>query len=223
MPLCTGRLCQMKIDLHTHTRVYSGCSLMSPVELVRAAAFRGLDGVVLTEHDAAWPPADLEPLRELVPELVILRGMERSCAEGHVLLYGELDYDALEDVFDAADVIRIVHDQGGVAVMAHPYRTDPEAHRTLAGLPLDAIEVASTNTTAENGRLAMRLARELGVPMLAMSDAHRAEHVGLYYTEFDRRIRSEAELAEALRAGHESVRALTSPDGPARVPREFTF
>ena len=44
----------MRIDLHTHTSALSFDSNIAPQELVRLAKKRGLDGLVLTEHDRIW-------------------------------------------------------------------------------------------------------------------------------------------------------------------------
>ncbi|MFJ1538080.1 PHP domain-containing protein [Micromonospora chalcea] len=64
-----------RIDLHTHSTASDG--MLTPPELVRAAADAGLDVVALTDHDttAGWAPA----VAALPPGLTLIRGAEISC------------------------------------------------------------------------------------------------------------------------------------------------
>lgn len=65
----------VRIDLHTHSRVSDGTD--SPAELVAAAAAAGLDVVALTDHDttAGWA----EAAAALPDGLTLVRGAELSC------------------------------------------------------------------------------------------------------------------------------------------------
>ena len=76
----------------------------------------------------------------------------------------------------AADAIRLLHDAGGVAVLAHP-TTVPEAAREplvreLAALGLDGLEVQHSKHGAAERERYQALARELGLVPTGGSDFH---------------------------------------------------
>lgn len=84
----------MLIDLHTHTNEYSPCSKMAPHALIETAIKRGLDGIVLTEHNYLRPPEEIDSLRKKFPQIKIFNGIEVSTEEKeHVLVYGVLKPD----------------------------------------------------------------------------------------------------------------------------------
>ena len=49
--------------------------------------------------------------------------------------------------------------------------------------------------------MAARVASRIGLPGTAGSDAHRVDEVGKWVTDFERRVESDQELVEELRAG----------------------
>ena len=80
-------LAYMLIDMHTHTSVYSTDSNLLPHEALARAAERGIDGVILTEHDVVWAAERAARLAEQVG-IVVLPGVEVTTELGHVLVYG---------------------------------------------------------------------------------------------------------------------------------------
>ena len=78
----------MKFDMHLHTTRHSPDSRMEPPRMLTRARELGLDGVVITEHDWLWTEEELETLRALAPDLVVLAGIEVTAREGHFLVYG---------------------------------------------------------------------------------------------------------------------------------------
>src|SRR4051794_31177770 len=109
----------MLIDMHCHTKVYSACSALTPEALVRAAQARGLDGACITEHDALWPPRDIECLAEGM-DFLVLRGIEVTTEVGHVLVYGASRFDPA--MATLAELRRIVRAEGALMFLAHPSR-----------------------------------------------------------------------------------------------------
>ncbi|MCY3733401.1 MAG: PHP domain-containing protein, partial [Chloroflexi bacterium] len=75
----------MLIDMHTHTSVYSTDSNLLPHEALARAAERGLDGVILTEHDVVWPADRAARLSEQVG-ILVLPGVEVTTELGHILV-----------------------------------------------------------------------------------------------------------------------------------------
>jgi predicted metal-dependent phosphoesterase TrpH len=203
----------MKFDLHMHTARYSPDSAIDPFELVQRAKAIGLDGVVITEHDALWPEEELDELRRTVPGLVVLGGVEVSGRNGDLLCYGVNDLKNLRRGMAWGDLCREVDRQGGATVAAHPYRWGQDFDMLLVEQQpkLHGLEMMSNNMDADVRRKAATfLARNPNFATLGNSDAHEIGIVGHCYTEFDAEIRSSADLVAAIRGRKGQPRARTS-------------
>jgi 3',5'-nucleoside bisphosphate phosphatase len=84
-----------------------------------------------------------------------------------------------------ADLVRHIHDLGGIAVASH---IDRESFSVISQLgfvdpdiPLDALEVSRRTGLAEARKRYPELA---GYPFLTSSDAHRCDEIGKGYTAF---------------------------------------
>lgn len=189
----------MKIDLHTHSAVYSACSLMSPEALVREAAEAGLDAVVLTEHNRAWHPDDLAQLSG--GGVLVLGGIEVTCREGDCLVFAP-EVDGLARGLSLEGVAAEAHRRGGLAFLAHPFRTTLDRARRYLNNPLDGLEGESCNCF---GRLEREAAEEVagaaGLRLITASDAHALDMVGCFYVELARPVSDMAGLVRALRRG----------------------
>lgn len=194
----------MLFDMHIHTTLHSPDSSMDPADLVRRALEIGLNGVVITEHDWLWTQDEQGELRRAAPRLLIFSGVEVSAREGHFLCYGVTDPMRLRRGIGVAELCREVHQQGGVVVAAHPFRWGQPFDEILREEQpeLDGLEMMSSNMDDNCRRLAAELVAAPGMRPLAQlgnSDAHEAEVVGVCYTDFDVKIRTNAELVEAIR------------------------
>jgi predicted metal-dependent phosphoesterase TrpH len=169
------------IDPHVHSEgSYDG---HEPVELLLAQASEiGLDGIVVTDHDAIG-----ESLRaaELAPEygLVGIPGVEVSTAAGHLLAIGVEECPEPGRPF--AETVAAVRDRGGVAVVPHPFQRTRHGvrKRHLRNCTVDAVEVFNAWVfTGYRNRRARRFAVRHGYPGVAASDAHSAGFIGRAYT-----------------------------------------
>ena len=83
------------VDLHSHTTASDGS--LSPTDLVREAARRGVRVLAVTDHDSTEGLAEAMAEAARHPPLQIVPGIEINCdvegAEIHVLGYG-MDYEA---------------------------------------------------------------------------------------------------------------------------------
>lgn len=188
------------LDLHVHTGRYSQCAeLVDPFRIGDAASRAGLAGVVLTEHDMFWQDEETELLRSALSPLRIYRGLEVSAVGCHVLVIGIEDAALFERRMRVERVIELAHAAGAVAILAHPYRdTNPE---DLPVEGFDAIEIGSTSFDRQEAKRSIRLARRLGKPMVASSDAHALSRIGWGWTEFPTLPADDLELAVAIRNG----------------------
>ncbi len=187
----------MKIDLHTHTSRYSACSRLTPEELVTAAQAAGLQAVVITEHNQPWAREDLRSLSG--SGLLVLGGIEVSCPDGDCLLFAP-ELEDLPPGLTVEGAAQEAHRRGGLAFLAHPFRTTLDRDRRCLGNPLDGLEQESCNNF---GRLEREAARGVaavdGLRLIVASDAHRADMVGCFYLELDEPISDVAGLVDALR------------------------
>jgi predicted metal-dependent phosphoesterase TrpH len=189
---------------------------MDPVALLRCARRIGLDGVVITEHDWLWTEGELEVLRALAEDLVILTGVEVSAREGHFLAYGVTNPFAMPRGIGVADLCREVHRQGGAVVAAHPFRWGQPFEEILdeERPELDGLELMSSNMDESCRRRSAEVRARLGLAGMGNSDAHHEDVLGFCYTEFPGEIRTTADLVAAIRR-----RAAVARQGPPSCPQ----
>jgi len=175
-----------KIDLHVHSRE-SGDNDADPEEIIEQALARGLEGIAITEHYSYEASEHVERLREKYRgDLLVLRGVEFSAAEGHCLVFG-VNTDRLSlGAAPIRDVVRQVVAAGGVVVPSHPYRGGNSLGELVLDLPgISGLEgYNGANMHAMNKR-AIETAGRLSLPFTGGSDAHSPAEVGSCYTEFD--------------------------------------
>ncbi|MBU2551521.1 MAG: hypothetical protein KKB20_24130 [Proteobacteria bacterium] len=201
----------MKIDLHVHTRHYSGCSGIEADELLEHAAGVGLDGLALTEHGILWPEDKLAPLREKAAEigLLLLAGQEITCLERgrrqDFLVFGmTVSLGSLESPLE---LIERVHGEGGVVVAAHPFkpsRLGAGYHGVgddIVDLAIDAVELFHPDHDRQARAKVRAAAKILNIPMTGGSDSHALYSLGYCSTRFFNPIRTEDDLVREIRAG----------------------
>jgi predicted metal-dependent phosphoesterase TrpH len=162
------------IDLHCHTSA-SFDSLSRPEAVVQAAAKRGLTHLAITDHDrieGALLARDAAPAGLVV---LIALFLDHAVAPGR----------------PARDTIAEVRAQGGVVGIPHPFDRfrgsmlkDPRLE-AIGGL-VDWVEAHNARVIVGGGNeKAAAFARELGLPGVAVSDAHSVIEVGVAYTVLD--------------------------------------
>jgi histidinol phosphatase-like PHP family hydrolase len=192
----------MKIDLHVHTKERSSCGRSGEEEMIQAAIAFGLDGLAFTDHHRLVALDRLEGLNRKYAPFRIFGGIEISVTEGEdVLVLGVRDLALEACSWSYAELFAFVRERGGFLILAHPFRYHDGIDIDIERYPPDAIEVHSKNIGAcDESQICAVLARRALRP-LCNSDAHQAEHVGLYYNRLTRVPRDEGELVEILRAG----------------------
>lgn len=125
----------LKLDLHIHSNA-SPDGVTSVDTIRKKAENRGLNGFSITDHDY-YDPDRQQRLREET-DLIVIPGQEVTTNQGHVLAYF-IDRE-IESFRDASDVVDDIHEQNGLAVMAHPFRLRENYSNGYFGL-FDAIEV----------------------------------------------------------------------------------
>jgi hypothetical protein len=180
------------IDLHCHTSA-SFDSLASPASVVQAAAARGLTHLAVTDHDTiAGGLAAAAAARASELELTVIVGQEIRTPSGDLI--GVFLRETVPSGLPMADAIAAVRAQGGLAGIAHPFDRlrgslarlgDPDELETLAA-SVDWIEAWNARLMFGDGNeRGAELAARVGVPAVAVSDAHTTMEVGVAATVLD--------------------------------------
>jgi predicted metal-dependent phosphoesterase TrpH len=198
----------LKTEFHCHT-IYSKDSLTRPADLIRTARRKGMDRVIITDHNTT---AGARAARSLDPELIIV-GEEIKTARGELL--AAFVTEEIPAHLTPQETIRILRDQGAFISVSHPFDVMRNGHwdeeDLLEILPLvDAIEIFNSRCIeAKYNTRAADFAREHGLAGTVGSDAHAAFELGrahLVLPPFD----GGQGLREVIRQG-QPVTQLSSP------------
>lgn len=179
-------------DLHAHTTVSDGHASVRET-LLAAERLGWLDVLAITDHDRI--EGGIEAQRVAAGEglrLEVVAGEEITTRGGHLL--GLYVTELVRPHLPVPDAIRAIHDQGGLAVPAHPlfpYRAclSIGAIRRAAEDPQARIDGLEAHNPTALGRL-MRgrvraLGAELDIALIGGSDSHTSARIGLAWTAFE--------------------------------------
>jgi hypothetical protein len=155
--------------------------MTSPESLVRQAVKLGIDVLAVTDHDTWQGAVDaLGVVAKGGVRLRIVIASEVSTDHGDVI--GMFLRDDVR-VRPAAEFCDLVHEQGGLVMLPHPYKW----HRLDEALlsRVDLVEVHNSRTPRPENARAAALARDRKLPALVGPDAHRVGELGLARNEFD--------------------------------------
>lgn len=198
-----------KADLHIHSMASDGISAVGEI-LEWADARTELDVIAITDHeriDAAVAARAMARDRGVRFEVIV--GEEITTRGGHLL--GLFLTQRIRPWHSMRDSVAMIHDQGGLAIVAHPLVPYPlcASGRTIRQLMADpdprahpdAIEAFNPTTAGRRWQPQVPpLVTELGLAAVGSSDSHRAETLGQGYTTFPGRTAEELRLAIETRA-----------------------
>lgn len=209
---------EFTIDMHVHS-LYSGESPAEPRDIVEAAIEKGLDGIVITEHERLSLSLPFEELRKSTRRLVVIRGVELSTDAGHMLVYGVSDEDwndwGADRESHAQELMSRAAKLGGVAIPAHPYVLGPHSpfdagpsvsvdERVKCLVGLKALEVCNGKQLKFPSVCDVlgSYAQSVGLPGTGGSDAHMPDEVGRSYTSFRFPVYSGKDLVREILRGN---------------------
>ncbi|MGB9902256.1 CehA/McbA family metallohydrolase [Methanothrix sp.] len=197
----------MRFDLHIHSRYSDGRA--SVEEILRIARRKRLDGIAVTDHNTLdGSKAALRIRRSSYRELIVVRGVEIDTSEGHLIVLGVDEMPKPGSTPE--ETIEEAHDLGGIAVLPHPYHLFRHSIGRIP--PVDAVEVCNSKYILGISNLRARLeARRRCISMVAGSDAHLAETVGLGITILD--AASEDDVLEEIRKSRTEIDCCRTPFG----------
>jgi len=107
----------MKCDLHIHSR-YSYDSATTPKDIIDTAIKRGIQCVAITDHNNMKGSGEAAEYARNLP-IIVIPGEEVKSKEGDILALGIRE--AIPDKLPSHETIRRIHNQGGIAIIAHPF------------------------------------------------------------------------------------------------------
>lgn len=173
----------LRLDLHNHTH-FSADGLMSPAALLKTAGLMGIHCIAVTDHNDVGGALQAVALAESDPSLPrVIPGIELSTADGEII--GLYVREVIPSGLPLEEAVERIRDQGGLVYLPHPYDlfrrgAISRSARPRAAELADIIEVVNGRSLGPRaGSKAAGLARRLGKPGGAGSDAHRQAEVGL--------------------------------------------
>jgi predicted metal-dependent phosphoesterase TrpH len=164
-----------KVDFHCHSDA-SPDSLSKPADLIATARAKGLDRLVVTDHNSIRGALRC---KEIDPELIIVgEEIQTSCSE---LLASFVTREVPRDL-PPKEAIKRLRDQGAFISVSHPF--DPHRGWQLKDLLeiidlVDAVEVFNARCNrAEWNLQAFEFANKHGKPGTVGSDAHALFELG---------------------------------------------
>jgi len=166
-----------RLEFHSHT-IFSKDSLTTPEQLVKTCRRKGIDRVVVTDHNTI---AGARACQTLAPELVIV-GEEIKTTRGELL--ASFIEEEIPAGLSPQETIRRLKDQGAFISVSHPFDIYRGGHWNeqdlLEILPdVDAIEVFNSRCwSQEFNQQAQEFAKEHDVAGTVGSDAHAPLELG---------------------------------------------
>lgn len=205
----------MRLDLHVHSNS-SKDGTASPGEILRRCKSMGLDGCAITDHNSVEGALEAFDMAGEMG-LVVIRGIEISTSEGHILAYGVSS--SIPRGLSIEDTISRIHSAGGIAAAAHPTRFGSGLGLgAVADAGFDAVEVLNGGSSRRGNAKASELARSIRLPVVGGSDAHKVAEIGRAVTVVECPL-SEGEVIRAISEGRSVVqgRSRSASEGLAHA------
>ncbi len=198
----------MIADLHVHTK-YSNDGRSTPQQVIDACVERGIGCVAITDHNSFEAYSEVKDNGRVI----VIPAEEVSSAEGHILAFG-IDREIPRGL-SIQETIDAIHEAGGYAFAAHPYRWwSGLGEKNTLKYDFDGTEAMNARSVRSANRKSVALAKRIGKPVSAGSDAHSPGRIGW----------GRVTLPEGISTWQEAVAAIMEgravPDSAFRHPME---
>jgi predicted metal-dependent phosphoesterase TrpH len=187
----------IRADLHVHT-TYSSDSAIQPKTLVeQLVADNFIKVAAVTDHDTVKGCGVTRQLASAYPDILIIPGVEISTTNGDIVILGA--EETPPKPWTVEGVVDFARDRNCVSVVVHPYR-EYGMGDLARNYKVDAIEVMNGCSSPSANKLAQDLAKLMGLPGVAGSDAHQPSELCTIYTEIQASLNVD-EILKALKKG----------------------
>ena len=204
---------KLRADFHSHSN-YSRDSVIRPDAFVDTCVRKGVTCIAVTDHNEIEGAFVIERLaaERAAGKLKVVIGEEVKTAEGEII--GLFLKDLVQRGMSPEETVDAIHEQGGLAVIPHPYDifrrsvlTDDAIERVKT--KVDAIEGFNCrNILGKHDQKARDKAAEVDKPTTLGTDSHSPYELGGALLELDD-FETPQELLQSLRGGriigHRSV------------------
>ena len=152
--------------------------------------------MAITDHNEFKAYVDLKDNGKVI----IIPAEEVSSKKGHIVALG-IDRQIPRGM-GIQETIDAIHEAGGVAIAAHPYRWwSGLGPKNTLNYPFDGTEALNARSIPSANRKSMKLAERIGKPVTAGSDAHAPERVGWGYVDLPDGLATWEEVLQAIMDG----------------------
>jgi len=169
-------------------------------QIIEQCLLKKIEVLAITEHDSldGYRIAKKIIEKRNLP-IVLIPGSEISSKDGHILAYGILK--EIPRGLSARETVDLIHEQGGLAVAAHPFIPFFSIKNIIFDLPLDAIEGGCAAANVSANVKAMAAAKKMKLPATCSSDAHSIYGMGKGRTVFNKKVKNWKEALVAIKRG----------------------
>ncbi len=165
------------------------------------AAHSFIKVAAVTDHDSVRGCRATVELASVYPDILVIPGVEISTDLGDVVVLGT--YELPPKPWTPEVVADFAKSIGGVSIVAHPFRTYGMGERAR-DYKVDAIEVLNGGSSQTANDEAKELAKSLGLPGTAGSDAHQVSELFSVYNKVEASLDVDSVL-KAVRKGSVSA------------------
>jgi len=196
----------MKIDLHVHIHATSRCAKASPTEMAQGAKDRGLDGIVILDHNYLTSKEECLLAEAAVPGIKIFRGTEINVVGDDVVLVTTQPLPFMpkykEKITDLDMLDKYVKESGALAILAHPYRRKDFISFDLYKFTPHAVEIAGRHVRrSDRVKIANDLCTNFRMKGVSVSDAHKPKQLGGFFINLEFPVTTEEALITCVKAG----------------------
>lgn len=179
---------RLKCDLHLHTSEDPRHQLnYSARDLIEAASTKGYSVLSITNHNTVTYDQELADFAQS-RGILLIPGVEATVMGKHVLIYGVEGMDEKWDKLTFFDLKRLKA-RGAFIVAPHPFYPNYNCLGNLLerfSKLFDAVEYSHLYTKKVNfNSRAQNFAKDKGLPLLGLSDAHSLKQLDYTYTLID--------------------------------------
>jgi len=161
-----------KFDLHVHSS-YSLDGNVKPKDIIKYLKKKRFKGAAIVDHSTIKGATEAMKYAE---DFLVIPGMEIKTDRGHILAIG-IKEEVKSRVAD--ELIDEIHEKGGIAILAHPFRFSKPK------IKADAIEAINGRNFPLQNKRAIEYARMKRLPVTAGSDAHFLWELGVAYVDMN--------------------------------------
>jgi len=183
----------IRVDLHVHTTYSPDATIQPKIIVEQLYTHPFIKAIAITDHNTVEGYHKTQKLASAYQDILIIPGAEISTIKGDLIVLGVAELPPTP--WTVENVINFAKEKEAITVAAHPYRAHGMGDLTK-NYDIDTIEILNGITPPHLNKMAANLAKEMGLPGVAGSDAHQVNELWTVYTE----VQASSDISEILKA-----------------------